>query len=105
MENRVTVSIGGNTYTLISDESEENIRRVAQYVDAKILEVRGSTKGSDVDVTVLAALTIAEDYFKAVDVAENARSQILNCLDDATKARAEVAELKREIAKLKRTQN
>ena len=41
-KNRVDVRIAGDTFTILAAESEEYIRQVAQYVDAKISSVNAS---------------------------------------------------------------
>jgi cell division protein ZapA len=57
-----------------------------------MLAQKRGAKMSDVDAAVMAALVIAEEYFDACEKAENARSQIQSCVEDASRARSETAE-------------
>ena len=49
---------------------------------------------------VLTAVNITDELFKAQAAAEQLRSQIKGYLDQATKAQAEVSDLKREVFRL-----
>ena len=42
MQNRVTVTISGQSYTLLALEDEAYVQRVAAYVDKKMAETAGS---------------------------------------------------------------
>jgi cell division protein ZapA len=62
----VTVSIGGEEYTLRSDRPPEYTRAVAEYVDKKLREVRAV--GSIIEshkAAILAALAITDELFQA----------------------------------------
>ena len=52
------------------------------------------------DGAVLAAVNIADQYFKEVEAAENLRRQLKEYLEEATKMKLELSEAKREIFKL-----
>ena len=52
------------------------------------------------DGAVLAAMNIADQYFKEQEAAENLRRQIKEYLEEATKLKMELSEAKREIFKL-----
>ena len=53
-----------------------------------------------VDGAVLAAVNIADEYFKEVEASENLRRQLKEYLEEATKTKLELSEAKREIFKL-----
>lgn len=69
--NRVQVIIEGRPVKLVGVESEEYIKMVADYVNARFLEIKkstetgGATSGSM--VSILTAINIADDYFKEKD--------------------------------------
>ena len=63
-------------------------------------EVLDGAKVSMVDGAVLAAVNIADEYFKEVETAENLRRQLKEYLEEATKMKLELSEAKREIFKL-----
>lgn len=67
-KNRVTVIINGRQYVMVSDESQEYLRRLADYVETKVSDVRKSTNNIMGErPIVLAALNICDEYFKALE--------------------------------------
>lgn len=100
MKNRVTVTIAGQEYTLVGTEEASYTEKVAAHVDAKVEEVLSGAHVSLVDGAILAAVNIADEYFKEVEAAENLRRQLKEYLEEATKLKMELSEAKREIFKL-----
>lgn len=99
MQNRVTVTVRGQTYTLIAAEDESYVKQVAAYVDKKLDETAGSGL-AQVDCAVLTALNIADERFKEQQASENLRRQIKELLEESSKLKMELSEAKREIFKL-----
>ena len=95
MKNRVTVTIAGQEYTLVGTEEASYTEKVAAHV-----EVLSGAHVSLVDGAILAAVNIADEYFKEVEAAENLRRQLKEYLEEATKMKLELSEAKREIFKL-----
>lgn len=63
------VNIGGKTYTLSGYESEEYLHKVADYLNARIDELRNDREFNKLPMDmrqVLLNLNIADDYFKAL---------------------------------------
>ena len=100
MANRVVVSICGEDYTFVAEESTAYMQKVGTYVGDKMTEILNGAKVGRTDAAVLTAANIAVVVFKAQSAAEQLRSQIKGYLDEAGKAQAEVSELKREIFRL-----
>ena len=100
MKNRVTVTIAGQEYTLVGTEDVSYTEKVAAHVDAKVQEVLDGTRASLVDGAILAAVNITDEYFKEQQASENLRRQLKEYLEEATKAKMELSEAKREIFKL-----
>ena len=100
MKNRVAVTIAGQEYTLVGTEDAGYTEKVAAHVDEKVREVMEGARVSLVDGAVLAAVNIADEYFKEVEAAENLRRQLKEYLEEATKLKMERSEAKREIFKL-----
>ncbi|MEA4824850.1 MAG: cell division protein ZapA [Clostridiaceae bacterium] len=96
---RVDVRIAGDTFTILAVESEDYIRRVAQYVDSKIGAVNASGKLPLLDAAILAACNITDEQFKATENAESMRLQLKAYLDDIARLRMEVNDLRRDLAK------
>jgi len=100
MANRVVVSICGEEYTFVADESAAYMQKVGSYVSDKMNEVLNSAKVGRTDAAILTAANIADELFKSQAAAEQLRGQIKGYLDEAGKAQAEVSELKREVFRL-----
>ena len=100
MKNKITVSIAGQSYTLVAAEDAAYMEKVASHVDAKVQEVLDGGKVSLIDGAILGALNIADEYFKEVEASENLRRQLKEYLEEATKLKMELSEAKREIFKL-----
>ena len=69
-KNRVEVVIDGQIITLVSDEKEEYMQRVALYIDKKLSEIKSNKSNKPVTEhlrTLLISVNIADDYFKAVE--------------------------------------
>ena len=100
MANRVVVTICGEEYTFVAEESTAYTQKVAAYVDEKMDEVLKSIKVGRTDAAILTAANIADELFKAQAASEQLRGQIKGYLDEAGKAQAEASELRREVFRL-----
>ena len=100
MQNKVTVTINDQEYTLVASEDTAYMTKVAALVDAKMREVLQSGKISTADAAILAALNVADDYYKAQDAAENLRKQIKDSLEENKALNLELSKAKQEIFKL-----
>lgn len=100
MKNRVTVTIGGNPYSLIAAEEDGYVQKVAAYVDEKLKETTSAGRLTAVDGAVLTALNIADERFKEQEAGENLRRQIKDLLEESASLKMELSEAKREIFKL-----
>lgn len=97
MANRITVSICGEDYTLVAEESTAYMEQVAALVDKKMKEVIAGVKVGRNDAAVLAAVNLADELLKNEQSAENLRRQVKSYLDEAAQAKSEVSDLKRQI--------
>ena len=99
MANRVVISICGEEYTLVADETRY-MQKVGSYVSDKMTDVMNAAKVGRTDAAVLTAVNLTDELFKSQTAAEQLRGQIKGYLDEASKAQAEVSELKREVFRL-----
>ena len=76
MKSKVTVTIAQREYTLISDEGEAYVEKVAGYVSGQIQEMTRTAGVSSMDAAVLAAANIADSYFKEMEASERLRRQL-----------------------------
>jgi len=72
----VEVNILGQRMVLRSDEDSRHIERLASYVNRKVDEVAAHGPISSSKLAVLAAINIADDYFRALDEAREFRQQV-----------------------------
>ena len=96
MANRVVITICGEEYTLVADETSAYMQKVGSCVSDKM----NDAKVGRTDAAVLTAVNLTDELFKSQAAAEQLRSQIKGYLDEASKAQAEVSDLKREIFRL-----
>jgi cell division protein ZapA len=68
MKNAIRLEILGREYTVKSDEGEERVKKIGEYVNQKIQEIaEGAKTISTLNVAILAALNIANDYFQSLE--------------------------------------
>ena len=96
MANRITVTICGEDYTFMAEESLSYMQKVAALVDAKMSEIMGAGGR----VSRMDAVNMADEMLKQQLSTENLRRQLKGYLDDANKAKSELSECKRELFKL-----
>ena len=99
MKNKVVVTIADRDYTMVAVEHENYVRKCAAHVDQQLREIANS-RISQADAAVLAAMNIADQYFREQDAAENLRRQIKDNLEEVNQLKMELSEAKREIFKL-----
>ncbi len=88
----VTVQIAGEDYTIRTDESDEYTRDCARFVDRTVRDIiEGATSLPPHKASVLAAMAITDQLFKAQREAETARAAA------AGRARALTAEIARHL--------
>lgn len=69
MENKVKVQIFGATYSIQGEADTDYIIRLADYVNEKMKEVGGNLQtGNQLQVAILAALNIADEYFQMREI-------------------------------------
>lgn len=60
----VTIEIAGHEYTLKTDEDPEYVKRLAEMVTVKMLEIKRDTSVSALDCAAMTALDFADRYIK-----------------------------------------
>ena len=77
MSSKVRVSIFGNTYTIQGDASPEYIDSLSRYLNAKMEEVADAIPSANsMQLAILAALNIADEYFQLKDIQKNTSTDI-----------------------------
>ncbi len=77
MQKAVEVKIMGQKVVLRSDDEEQYIQRVAEYVDNKMQEIGKSTNSkSKYSVAMLAALNIADEFHRLKDTHDTVTTRV-----------------------------
>lgn len=86
----IEVTIMGQKFMVKSDSSEEYVTNVAGYVDKKLNEILQGTKSvASVQVALLAAMNIADEFFK---FREN-KDQLLNSVEKKVRDMIELVDI------------
>ncbi len=103
MENtKMEVKINNMEYTIVSDEQEEYVQRVALLVNKKISEVKAGSAGlSTAMLSILASMNLADELLKSESSVNNLRNEISVYMDEVQASRAELDEKKLEVETLK----
>ena len=80
---RMTVTVAGRPYTLVSADPPEHVKRVAEYVDRELSETAAVTKLPSAQAAVLTCFRLTEELLRAQDenrmlklrLEENARAR------------------------------
>lgn len=86
---KTTVRVAGRDYTLVGEDSEEQIRRVAIYVDRKMTELAMASRLDAQTVAVLTAMNIADDLIKAQDENTHLRRELLSMQEKLASIRSD----------------
>ena len=74
MDEKVRVSIFGQSYIIAGDKGSEEISKIAEYVDNKMRLVSKMTgKTNSASIAVLTSVNVAEEYFESLDEIEQLR--------------------------------
>ena len=87
---KVRVSIYGQSYNIKGDTSPDYIQQLAEYVNGKMEDVsRNVTSSNSLQIAILAALNIADEYFQVRSVntgiegaVEEKAREIISLLDE-----------------------
>ena len=64
---KITVTVAGKPYTLVSSDPPEHVKRVAAYVDRTLSETAAVTNLPSAQTAVLTCFRMAEELLKAQD--------------------------------------
>ena len=103
MANRVTLKIHNQVYRFMAEENEEYLQQCADTVNHEMDEAMNGTGLSISDGAILAAMNIADKYYKERQVSDNLRVQLKQALDENTRLTKEAAVAKRESKKALRS--
>lgn len=77
VKTKTTVRIAGRDYTMVGNDSEEHMHRVAVFVDRKMSELAVAGQLPSNMVPVLTAMNIADELIKAQDENTRLRNELM----------------------------
>lgn len=99
---RVEVKINNVEYTLVTNETEEYVQRVALQVNKRMAQIQEGNKQLSTAMTaVLTAINIADDLLKNEEVLDNIRAELKKYMEESRLNGEELAEKKLEVEKMK----
>ncbi|MBQ7109170.1 MAG: cell division protein ZapA [Clostridia bacterium] len=99
---KVEVKINNMEYTLVSNEPEEYVQRVALLVNKRMNQItEGNPQLSTAMKAVLAAVNIADDYLKSEEVLDNLRVELKGYMEESKGLGTELEAKKLEVEKLR----
>ena len=104
MANRVVMKICGEEFTFLADESADYVQKVGAFVGKRMQETLNTAKVGRTQAAILTAVNIADELFKIRETDEQLRGQIKGYLEESTRAKAEISDLKRENLRLQKLQ-
>jgi len=77
MKKQIEIKVMGQKFMVRSESSEEYINAVADFVDQKITEImKGSKSVASLNVAILAAMNIADEFMKYKDQKDKQVSKV-----------------------------
>ena len=102
-QNKIRVEICGSRYVVSSTEPVEYVKRLTNTIENKVKTIMDSSPSVTLnDAYFLTTLNYADMYEKSEQNADHIRSQLTEYLEDSTKAKLEVDELRKENERLRR---
>lgn len=101
MKNRVSVKIMDSTYTILADESEEYVLKIAKDIDTKMREILQANEHASLTMAaVLTSFNYCDEANKTVENTNNLRAQIREYSEDVAKYRNEAEDARRQVIRL-----
>lgn len=100
------LNICGIDYVIVSDETEEYMRSIADEVGNEIDEIlKTNVRVSVIMASVLTALKYCDESKKYMNDADNLRTQIKDYLEESVSARMQEDEARKEVLRLEKEVN
>lgn len=79
MKKRFHIKLLGQELSVLSDSGDDHVARVVKYVNDKVEEIESNFSNfNTLNVAILAALNIADEFLKSMAVEENTFNQLEN---------------------------
>ena len=97
MQNRLTVTIAGQKFSLVADESEAYMKEIAALADRKIEEAKKLVGNTAFSTGVLATLNMADEAVKLRHQCEDYRKKSKAQQQEITRQKDELKQIKEEL--------
>ena len=105
-KNKVSLRIAGKEYNIVGTESEEYMHKIGNYVDKKLSEImRTSVKLNNTMASVLTAINVADDFFKAREAENYFKDELLKMKKQLDELRKENESNKGDLESISRQNN
>lgn len=102
-KNRTIVRIAGREYSLVSNDTDEYMQKVAIYVNRKMAEThKNNNKLSTMMIAVLASLNITDELLRCKDELQNQQEVLRKCNDELNTLKNELDKKKNETETIKK---
>lgn len=102
MKNKITVTIAGRPYTLVTTDDQTGVETAAAQVDQMMTSVLQQSHISALDAAVLTAVNAVDSAAKEGETVQSLRTQLKDCLEESTRLKQELADTRRELTRLKK---
>ena len=99
MTNRVTVSIGGSLYKLVTDDDPEWVKECAAYLDEQYHSLGDHVPA--LTAAVLAGLTVTEEFFRTRDSVDSFIQKLKETMNENRLLKEELGDCHRELDRTK----
>lgn len=102
-KNKIKLTICGNDYYIFSEDDPKYVAELGADLDEKLSKlVHDNSRLSITQASILTSLEYADSARKAIDSADNLRSQIKEYLEDSARYKMEAEVARRDIERLNR---
>ncbi|MFR4979337.1 MAG: cell division protein ZapA, partial [Butyricicoccus sp.] len=103
MQNRLTVSIAGQKFSLVADEPEPYMKEIAALADQKVAEAKRLVGNTAFSTGVLATLNMADEAVKMRHECEKYRIMSESQQTEIAKQQEELGRMQEELETLRHT--
>ncbi|MHC1746922.1 MAG: cell division protein ZapA [Cellulosilyticaceae bacterium] len=103
-KNKVEVIIGGQTYSLQSDESHGHMKKVATLIDSQLSEIQKNVATRHLNpnqIQMLTTINIANEYLKSKEDLDSYINELEKCNSENLALLERIEEMQLEMTKLK----
>lgn len=99
MENRIKIKVDNKAFTLVGEETEEHMQKVATYVDETMFDIRQNTSAVKMDSSlayVLTSVTVADKLLKESEKNEDLEKKVRVFSEQLEKYKTDFESIKEE---------